>query len=244
LPFAHGEQHKGRFMKKSLALVLSCLFLLTCSAKIFAYSNAGTCKLYNGTVFVTWFTVDVDGNAHIWASTGPVSDPSSWTAQEVSIGGVGSNNVSIPNLHLDKNSGNVFADWEYWDSDLSIMRNAAAVFPFGASSWSYQAISDVTTEESGFFDSHGDVDEDGNLIVTWSAFNSETSNLVVRCATGTIDGTTVTWNDSFIVPGADPLANKKAAAQMKKALNKQVPEKKPLVKLAPLPQKKNSPAKK
>ncbi|MBS0656387.1 MAG: hypothetical protein JSR46_11470 [Verrucomicrobia bacterium] len=205
-------------MKRSLALILSCLVLLTYSTKIFAYSNAGSCKIYDGTVFVTWYTIDENGAAHIWASTGPVSDPSSWTAQEISIGGVGSPNVSIPNLHLNINSGNVFADWEYWDNDLSIMRNAVATYPFGASSWSTQVISDVTTEASGFFDNQGDVDEDGNFIVTWSALDNETSNLVVRCATAVTDGSTAVWSPSFIVPGADPLASKKAAQQLKKTL--------------------------
>lgn len=190
-------------MKKALFCVCTYLFFFAFSEPMFATSNAGGCKLYNGIAFVTWVTQDNEGSCHVWGATGPISqDPNTWTAQEISIPGVLATNIPTPSLYLDSNTGNVLSIWQYYDTDLAIMRIAAATLPFSAPSWTSHVLSDVTSEISGFGDQNASIDPFGNFMVTWSAYNPTSELYVVRAATGAISGITTTWNPSFILPGA------------------------------------------
>jgi hypothetical protein len=183
-------------------LLVVCFFLCSFSLHLAASSNvnAGTSKLYRGTAYTTWLSQDATGLSHVWVTWGTVgSDPSTWTTQEITIMTSGPSNNTIPNLYSDPGSGHVFALWQFFDSDLNIMRVAAAVLPYGASTWTSQAISDVTTEASGYGDNYGAVDIDGNILATWTAFNANTSTYVVRGALATISGTTVTWQPTFTI---------------------------------------------
>ncbi len=190
-------------MKKSLVLVLSILSLFICTEKMFAYGLSGSCQVNSGKIYETWTTMDSGGLYHVWATSGSItSSPTRWaTAQEISINTSGTSSVTVPLLQIDRTNGHAVIVWEYYDSTSGNNLVAAAVLPSGSSTWTVHSISDVTTENSNKDDVDASIDSSGNILATWSAYNSGTGNYSVRNATYTLNGLSYSWNNSFIVPG-------------------------------------------
>ncbi len=202
-------------MKKTSLFVWLCLLCCIGMHDMSANSNAGTCRLIDGTIVTTWLTQDPDGPWQVWAATGSIgADPSTWITQEVTVSGATCISITTPTLFINETSGHAVSTWQYFDQSANVQRIAAAVLPAGTTTWVSQAVSDITSESSNGSDQTVSLDNDGNIMVTWSAFNASVQTSVVRAATGTISGTTTTWNNSFLLPGAGypDLAAKTAAA--------------------------------
>lgn len=210
-------------MKKCLVFVLSCLCLLSFTGKMYAFSTAGTCKVQGTTVYLTWIEQDNDGS-HVFASTGDVTaSPSTWSSQEITVNGVGVGNVTIPHLYINS-VGNALAVWEYYDGTANKSFVGASVLDSGT--WTSQRISDNNDEICIFSDEIGTIDDDGNMVVTWTSYDESTENAFVRCAIGLVFNETITWDNSFTIPAGGPLAMAKKTAPAKKPLPKPNPKKK------------------
>ncbi len=217
-------------MKKSLLSVISCLCALVGMGTMHADSNAGACKVHydpvaaTDIVYITWVTYDDEGLSHAMAASGPLNDSGSWIAQEISIDPAGSDEITQPILFIDPTTETVLALWEYWDSTYNTMLVGGATTVGIGGTWTSRLISDQnpTFEYSGEGDQLASIDEQGNLIVTWSAYNLETGSSIARAAVGTLivsdDSATISWTSSFIIPGGS-VASKAAITQKNKVGN-------------------------
>ncbi len=191
-------------------LFLSCL---TLSCQAFATSAAGDCVINNGNAIVVWTAFDdINGYIHVYGATGTVSQNSSnWTSQELSIDTNGSYYVTQPRLAICEATGDAVAIWQYYDDNTGLLRVGAATLPAGTSTWSNHLVSDSLNQQGlSSFDGQAFVDANGNVLITWSAYDQNNSDYDVLAATAVISGTTTTWGNSFVLPGGTaPLATRK-----------------------------------
>ena len=189
-------------MKKSFALLTSCLSLLT--AQAFATSAAGDCKVFDDTAIVTWTEFDdINGYIHVYGATGDVgTNSSTWTAQELSVDPVGSFYMTAPRLFMSEVTGDVIALWQYYDDNTGLLRVGGAVLPVGTTTWSTQLVSDSTNQQGlAEFDGRASFDANGNILVTWSSYDLTLNDYDVLGATAVLASGTTTWNNSFVIPG-------------------------------------------
>lgn len=166
------------------------LFMMIFCVKALANSTGGEIKVVAGNVIAAWLSQDNLGNSIIKGATGTVSSaPNTWTVSDLSTGFVAS---QISNPILFSNSiGDVVVLWQYSDMTGNFYI-AGSILPFGAGTWNSATISE-STENTGFFDQIASIDEIGNVMVTWSSYNSTLDEVAVRCSFSTI-GTNSTWS--------------------------------------------------
>ena len=161
-----------------------------------SFAVAGVPKVIGGNVIVTWSELDGSSNCHVFGAVGDVTDPPNlWTVQDITA--ATSIQVTTPKLYRN-DLGDIVAVWQYHDDNLGFMRVAASRLPTGTTTWVTHIISDDTDEAAGFNDESADLDEEGNILVTWTSQDTTTYDTVVRGVTATMD-TQNGWNASFVI---------------------------------------------
>lgn len=132
---------------------------------------AGSCvtNMVAGNIVAAWQAADSNGNTIVEGAIGTIStDPSTWmiTTLSSSISQVGN---GAPVLFSNSN-GDVVVLWEYADTNSDNWL-AASMLPFGATTWNTATIS-TSTEQAQFLDQRASLDNDGNVFITYTSYNS------------------------------------------------------------------------
>ena len=172
-----------------------CLMLFFCECAM-ADASSGQCKVYgSGTVVATWLHSDSDGNITVQGAIGSINtSPTSWAVTTLSTGmSIASN--SSPLIFSNAN-GDVVVLWQYPDSNGNFFV-AAAMLPVGTTTWNTATISS-SGESAGFNDQMASIDENGNILATWSVYDVNTNMFSLRCATAVM-GTNTSWNSPLTI---------------------------------------------
>ena len=168
------------------------LFFFAFCGNIFAdNSGLAVCKVIDGNTFVTWLGEDTSTTyPTIEAAIGTVAtNPTTWTITRLT--GTGQYAVQAPSMATNAN-GDVIVVFEYYDSTTTDTLCAAAMLPTGTSTWIINVLSTGATY-ANMGDQRGSIDELGNVIVTWGAYDPALNENHVFVATSTIS-TTPTWS--------------------------------------------------
>jgi len=174
---------------------ISTLFFLVCTifcGEIFAANSIlGRVKVNDGTVITAWQGADTSTSfATIEGVIGSTStDPTTWT--RTTLSSATQYVLTGPSLVTNANGDAVVA-FEYYDTVSSASLIAAAMLPAGTTTWSVTTLSNGDTY-ANIGDQTGSIDESGNVVVIWSAYNTSTNESQVMCSTSSISATP-TWS--------------------------------------------------
>lgn len=182
-------------MKNRINRLMPILFFFACtiiSGEIFsANSGLAQVKLHDGTVISAWQGEDTSTTfATIEGVIGSISsDPTTWTRTTLTASTDYA--LSAPTL-ITNDNGDAIVIYEFFDTITSSSLTAAAMLPEGTTTWIVNTISNGDTF-ANLGDQTGSIDESGNVIATWSAYNTSTNESQVMCSTSSIS-TTPTWS--------------------------------------------------
>ena len=171
------------------------LFFLMCTIlceEAFADNSAfAQVRIFNGTVITAWQGQNASTSfSTIEGVIGSTStDPTTWTRTTLSDST--QNVISSPVIASNSN-GDVIVVYEYFDTVNSLSLVAVAMLPSGTTTWNVTTVSDGNTFANNN-DPRGAVDQSGNVIATWAAYNPSTNEQQVMCSTSTISATP-TWS--------------------------------------------------
>lgn len=150
-----------------------------------------------GTVIGIWLEQDdVTGEMRVMGATG-TSDFASFTPVNLSSGFLGTN-FSKPIIFAN-DVGDAAIVWEYSDA-LENSRVGGVMYSAADDAWNVNANSPISSpdEYAGYNDQSVKIDNNGNILVTWTAADSVSGESQVRGATGTI-GAATTFNAPFTI---------------------------------------------
>lgn len=181
-------------MKKACVGYCAFLIAMACNqAWAVDFSSAQT-KVTGGNAVSIWVSTDaVSGLPIVRGAKGPVGDPSSWSTTTISFN-EGSVQYTTPVLISNAN-GDVMGMWQWPNVDTGLYTVEGAVLPAGASSWTTATLSGG---DAGYFDQTGSIDESGNILAFWSAWNPDLGQVEVHGCTGAIVSGVVTINPEFV----------------------------------------------
>lgn len=189
------------FLRTSFGLS-GIIFSLLFTAQVSAVTAAGSpkCFVIGGNVVTAWQATDDEYDAVIIAAIGTTStSPGAWEYAVISDG-ISDVQNSIPYMFTNTN-GDVVVLWEYVD-EYSNYWVAASVLPAGSTAgtdWVSATIS-TSDDNAGFFDQTASIDNDGNILATWTAYNSLLNTTQVRGATASIAlGVVSSWSSPFTI---------------------------------------------
>ena len=174
---------------------MAALFFLMCTSiceETFADNSAfAQVRIFDGTVITAWEGEDSSTTySTIEGVIGSIStDPTTWTRTTLSDSAWYV--ISGPTIASNLN-GDIIVVFEYFDTVSSNSLVAVAMLPTGTTTWNVATVSNGDTYSNNS-DHIGAIDESGNVIVTWSAYNPSTNEQQVMCSTSTIS-TTPTWS--------------------------------------------------
>lgn len=187
---------KKNFMKKIFRkLSVSFTFLMlfasyeTVLAEAVTAAGALTKVTPVGSVVGTWQAADINNTFIIEGVVGTLSTaPNTWTITDLS-NGISALTFLPPHLFSNDN-GDVVVMFEYLDSSFNY-QVVACMLPVGTTTWNIATISD-TSESAGFEDQFASIDESGNIVATWTIYDSTQNVNKIKLSQAVI-GTTSTW---------------------------------------------------
>jgi hypothetical protein len=199
-----------QLLKRALnaKFIVSALLLSLCGQHLVAdlAASSPVPKLYNGnggvgftgSVLVTaWQGVDDNNNTIVKAAVGnPFDSPSNWTVTTLSAG---ISPQSNSNPLLSSNSlGDVVVSWQFYNFESGNIDVAAATLQNNTTTWDIQVVSDDSAESAGYFDQLASIDNNGDILLTYTSTNLESSTIQVRAATTNISNPT--WSPVTVAP--------------------------------------------
>lgn len=182
---------------KNFFVNLMLSFSFFCFSPFLLASNPTNVESFTagGNVVAVWTSMDSSSNTIVEAVVGTLaSNPNTWTITDISFG-LGA--LQYFNPHLFSNSaGDVVILFNFLDSS-SNYGVAAAMLPAGTSTWNIQVITD-SNDYSDYQDQKASIDSSGNVLATWTSYNSGISGYEIRGAITTI-GASTTWGSPFTI---------------------------------------------
>jgi len=174
------------------------VFILTALFSAQGYSvvaaNSAQSKILSGNAVVVWQEVDINYNTIVQGGVGSLSNnPITWTITTLSDG-ISDVYNSIPNLYGNHN-GDALVLWGFYDID-GFYWYAASILPSGSSKWTSAIISAVN-DSATFNDVCGFIDESGNILATWTAYDATNNVTILKGATATVSS--LTWSSPFTI---------------------------------------------
>lgn len=144
-------------------------------------------RIFDGTVIGTFSGTDTVNQ--VPTAEGIIgniaNDPTTWITTRLST----TTDYVISGPAIASNSlGDVIVIYEYFDTVNNLSQVAVAMLPTGTTTWIINTVSDGNSFANNS-DHTGSIDDLGNVVVTWSAFNPNTSQQQVLCATSVISPT-------------------------------------------------------
>ncbi len=172
-----------------------CFTLLAISGNpVFVESaNSPQTKIYSGNIVSVWQDLDENTDTIVDSAIGPLATPDAWIYTTLATGFTGGGFNQEPFLFNNGKTGDAVALWQYADNENNIWIGAATL-PSGATGWSITSFSS-NNNIGTFNDQVAAIDENGNVTVTWTAYNSDFSTCIIG-VTGTTSPT-VSWGTPF-----------------------------------------------
>lgn len=154
-----------------------------------------------GTVIGTWLEDDGAGEMRVMGATG-TSDFAAFTPLNLSTGFTGTS-FSKPEIFAN-DSGDAVVIWQYSDAGDNATI-AGAMYSAADDAWNVNGTNPISSvdEYAGYNDKSVKIDNNGNVLVTWTAVILATGESQVRGATGTI-GAATTFNAPFTISATGP----------------------------------------